>query len=315
VERGVIRADGLWAGYPTGFQRRWRDVLQGVSFHVPRGSVTGYLGVNGAGKTTTIKVLVGINRPSRGSVQVAGHPAGSRGAQLAVGYFPEAPFFYDGLTARELLDFFGRVAGVAAGERGRRSERLLDEVGLGHAGELQVKGFSKGMRQRLGLAQALVHDPELLVLDEPLDGLDPMGRLHLRELIAAQAQRGKTIFFSSHVLSDVETVCDHLVVLDGGAVAYDGTTRAFCGDDQERVRVVVRLPEEAARAAAAAAGVELDPSEEGAFAAACPGRAAADALIAAVVTAGGQVVEVERVRPTLEQTFMARFGQPREAAS
>lgn len=305
----MIRVDGLWAGYYTGFRRRWRDVLQGVSFHVPRGSVTGYLGVNGAGKTTTIKVLVGINRPSRGTVRIGDAEVGTRAAQLQVGYFPEAPFFYDGLTARELLDFFGRVAGVAAEARRQRAGRLLEEVGLGAAADLQVKGFSKGMRQRLGLAQALVHDPELLVLDEPLDGLDPMGRLHLRELIAAQAAKGRTIFFSSHVLSDVETVCNHLVVLDGGSVAFDGETREFCDDGGERVQVVFRLGADGDRAAAAAAaGVEPSEAEGGLLKADCPGRSEADALIAAVVRGDGRIVSVEHRRPSLEATFMARFG-------
>lgn len=308
----MIQVKDLRAGYPTGFRRVWKEVLSGLSFDVPAGTITGYLGVNGAGKTTTIKVLVGINRPSGGEAAIGGHPCGTPDAQRLLGYFPEAPFFYDGLNGRELLDFYGRLAGMERDARRARAEALLEEVGLGEAKEVPVKGYSKGMRQRLGLAQALVADPQLLVLDEPLDGLDPMGRLHLRNLIERQREAGKTVFFSSHVLSDVEAVSDHLVVIDGGKVAYSGTTEGIAGDEQ-RVDVVVEAPESARAALSEAAGVPLEIRSPlgaglGRYAALCESQAQADALVGAALAQEGRVLEFSRRRPNLEEVFLARFG-------
>ena len=235
----MISVKGLYAGYRSGFRRTWLEVLQGVDFEVERGSVTGYLGINGSGKTTTIKVLVGVNPPSKGQVFVGGHPAGTAASQYQLGYFPEAPYFYEGLTGLELLTFLARLHGLGKAERTRRGEELLERVGLKNARDMLIRGFSKGMRQRLGLAQALVHDPQVLILDEPLDGLDPMGRLHVRGLIADQGAQGKTIFFSSHVLSDVEAISDHLVVLSGGKIAYQGSVGGLSTEEEPRIEIHV----------------------------------------------------------------------------
>lgn len=310
----MIQVKDLRAGYRSGFRRAWREVLQGVTFHVPRGTIAGYLGVNGAGKTTTIKVLVGVNAPVGGEATVGGHRAGTAAAQQLLGYSPEAPFFYEGLTARELLAFYGRLAGVPRAELRARADALLAEVELSDAADRPVRGFSKGMRQRLGLAQALVHDPELLVLDEPLDGLDSMGRLHLRELIARQRERGRTVFFSSHVLSDVEAVCDHLVVLDGAKIAYEGPTSGFAA--QAELVIEVRLAgapsPEAAAALEAAAGAPPVRSGE-LLTLRCSSQARADATIDAARAAGLQVVGVSPLRPNLEQRFLERFGKRGEA--
>jgi ABC-2 type transport system ATP-binding protein len=299
----VIQVKDLRAGYRAGFRRAWREVLQGVSFSVPRGSITGYLGVNGAGKTTTIKVLVGINPPAGGAVTIGGHPAGSHPAQQLLGYFPEAPFFYDGLTARELLAFYASLSG----KRSERPEALLEMVGLEHAIDMPVRGYSKGMRQRLGLAQALVHSPELLVLDEPLDGLDPMGRLHLRNLIAEQGERGRTVFFSSHVLNDVEAVCDRLVLLDGGSIAYDGPTRDLTADAAARVSIHFEL--EALAEVEAAAGAAPQARGDGTHELMCPDQATADRVVAAVVHGGGRLLSMRSQRPSLEEYFLERFGR------
>lgn len=308
----MIRVEDLRAGYPTGFRRVWREILSGVSFEVPKGSITGYLGVNGAGKTTTIKVLVGINKPSGGKATIDGKRSGSRAAQRLLGYFPEAPFFYDSLNGRELLDFYGKLAGMDRDERQRRSELLLDEVGLGHAKEIPVKGYSKGMRQRLGLAQALVADPQVLILDEPLDGLDPMGRLHLRSLIERQREAGRTVFFSSHVLSDVEAVSDHLVVLDGGQVAYAGSTEGISAGE-ERIDVEFEAPLSLREELAAAAGTALEqksaPADERCrYEALCAGEAEAEALVKAVLEGGGRLLAFTRRRENLEEAFLSRFG-------
>lgn len=325
----ILRAIDLRAGYRTGFRRVWRDVLQGVSFSVPRGSVTGYLGINGAGKTTTIKVVVGVNPASGGRVEVDGAPAGTPEAKRKLGYFPEAPSFYEGLSAAEVLDFFGALAGLGRAERARRGDELLEAVQLAAARDLPVRGYSKGMRQRLGLAQALLHDPPLLVLDEPLDGLDPMGRLGLRELIARQRERGRTVFFSSHVLGDVEAICDHLVVLDGGRVAYEGPTAGLAADPGGRTEVVLgprpgAAPnagpgaDEDVRAALGDAdgprdGPALERRSDGSLVVACPAPEVVDRVIDAARAAGRRVLEVQRRGAGLEEQFLRRFGRPAQA--
>ncbi len=312
----MIEVQDLRAGYRTGFRRAWREVLQGVSFRVPRGAIAGYLGVNGAGKTTTIKVLVGVNPPTGGAATIGGHAVGTPAAQRLLGYSPEAPFFYDGLTARELLAFYGRLSGVPAAELRARSETLLGEVELTQAADQPVRGFSKGMRQRLGLAQSLVHDPELLVLDEPLDGLDSMGRLHLRELIARQRERGRTVFFSSHVLSDVEAVCDHLVVLDGAKIAYEGPAAGFAAQAELviEVRVGGALSDEVAARLQQVCGAA--PARAGDLhTLRCATQAQADAAVDAARAAGLSVVLVSPLRPNLEERFLERFGAKKEGVA
>ncbi len=315
----MIRCEQLRAGYRTGFRRVWREVLQGVDFHVPKGSVTGYLGINGAGKSTTIKVLVGVNPPSGGKATIGGHPAGTPPAQRLVGYFPEAPLFYDGLSAVEHLDFYGRLAGLDRTERLDRGRKLLDEVGLADAAERPVRGYSKGMRQRLGLAQSLLHEPELLILDEPLDGLDPMGRLHLRELVAAQGKRGKTVFFSTHVLSDVEAVADRIVVLDGARVAFEGPPGGLIGGGPPRVEVHVAVPgdgperEAALAALRSASGAEPVARPDGTLAVDVPAEKG-EATLDAARAHGARLVAVTPLHPSLEETFLARFGKGQRPA-
>ncbi|MBI3725066.1 ABC transporter ATP-binding protein [bacterium] len=176
----MIELDGVVASYRTGFTRRRRVVLDGIGFRIPKGAIAGYLGVNGAGKTTTIKLIVGINSPDAGRIATGTFPAGSRESKATLGYLPENPYFYEYLTPLEALEFYGRLSGVPRAERRTRAEKVLAEVDLRYAASQAVREFSKGMRQRLGLAQALIHSPELLVLDEPLTGLDPMGRKLLR---------------------------------------------------------------------------------------------------------------------------------------
>ena len=306
----MIRVEGLWAGYRTGFRRTWRDVLRGVSFHVPRGAVAGYLGVNGAGKTTTLKVLVGVNRPQRGTVAIGGDPAGSFAAQARIGFLPEAPNFYDSLSGRELLAHLGRLSGLDRAALAGRVGALLEQVGLpAAAADQPLRGYSKGMRQRLGLAQALVHEPELVVLDEPLDGLDPMGRLQLRELIAAQGRAGRTVFFSTHVLADVEAICDHLVVLDGGAVAYQGPPAGLVAGADPSVDLELQglADPETLAAVAEAAGASAEPRGEGRVALRCPGLEAANKAVDAARAHGGRVVLLSPHRPGLEELFLTRF--------
>ncbi len=315
----MIQVENLRAGYRSGFRRRWTEVLRGLSFEVKKGSISGYLGINGAGKTTTIKVLVGVNPPRSGTATVGGHPASSPAAQRILGYFPEAPYFYEGLTAFELLDFFGRLHGLEPGKRARQADAMLEKVGLRDARDQAIRGYSKGMRQRLGLAQAMLHEPEVLILDEPLDGLDPMGRLQLRGLIAEQGERGATVFFSSHVLSDVEAISDHLVVLSGGSVAYQGSTQGLSdrGDDAlVELRVGGIADADALEGVALAAGAPLSRRGDGSADLVCDGQESADKAIDAARAAGGKILSVISRRQTLEETFLERFGDPKaETAS
>ncbi len=307
----AIEVRDLRMSYRTGFMRRHTEVLRGVSFSVPRASITGYLGVNGAGKTTTIKVLVGINAPVGGEVRIFGLPAGSRAARARTGFMPESAAFYDALTARELLDFYGRLSGIERAARARLAETVLAAVDLADAASKPVRTFSKGMRQRLGLAQALLHGPDLLVLDEPLDGLDALGRLKLRETIVRERERGLTIFFSSHVLSDVEAICDHLVILDGGRVAYEGTTRDLLARTRPRgarirfadapERLAQALEREGIASTIKDGCLVVDVRD--------PGRV--DLVIDRGRGAGAHVVEVDPIGVSLEEYFLETFAGPR----
>ena len=305
----MIRVEGLRAGYRAGFRRAWREVLRGVSFQVPRGAVAGYLGVNGAGKTTTLKVLAGVNPLSGGAAAIGGDPCGTRAAQARLGFLPEAPYFYEGMSGRELLRLLGRLSGLARAALEKRSDELLEQVGLERGARDQpVRTYSKGMRQRLGLAQALIHDPELLLLDEPLDGLDPVGRLELRELIARQGRAGKTVFFSTHVLADVEAICDHLVVLDGGAAAWEGPPSGLVAGSSAAVDLeLCGLAAEALEALAAAAGARPEPRGQGRWQLTCSDPEAANRALDAVRAAGGRVLSLTPQRAGLEELFLTRF--------
>src|ERR1043165_995541 len=204
----AIRKEGLTKHYKVGF---WRPrpylALDGLTLHVNQGEVFGFLGPNGAGKTTTLKLLMQLIYPTSGRAEILGRPVGDLSVKRRIGYLPEHPFFYDYLTAVELLEYFSSLFGYAAAERRARASRLLDEVGIGAERRLQLRKFSKGMLQRVGIAQALLNDPELVILDEPMSGLDPLGRRDVRQLILKLRDRGCTVFFSSHVLSAAEALC------------------------------------------------------------------------------------------------------------
>lgn len=197
--------------------------LRGVSFQVAEGECFGYLGQNGAGKTTTLKVLTGLMSPTQGDVRLLGEPVGTPSVRRDLGYLPENPYFYEHLTPIEALEFYGGLSGMTRGEVRERAPRLLERVQLTDAAERRIRGFSKGMRQRFGLAAALVADPRLLMLDEPLSGLDPAGRRLVKEIILEERERGRTVFLCSHVLADVQELCDRVVILHKGVVAREGT--------------------------------------------------------------------------------------------
>ena len=222
VSSDAIVVDGLAKTYRTPFRRKRVEAVRGVSFSVKRGEIFGFLGPNGAGKTTTIRMLMGLIKPSAGSASILGHQIPSREARADLGFLPEAPYFYDFLSVAELLDFTGRLFGLSKAERRKRADRLIELVNLKHARDNALKSYSKGMLQRAGIAQALMNDPNLVVFDEPMGGLDPLGRKEVREIILSLRDEGKTVFFSSHILADVESVADRVAILTHGKVRKVG---------------------------------------------------------------------------------------------
>src|SRR6187402_1600706 len=213
----------LTKDYSVGFWRkRPYRALDHLTLVVEPGEVFGFLGPNGAGKTTTLKLLMQLVYPSSGRAELLGKPVGDLSVKRRIGYLPEHPYFYDHLTAEELLRYFAGLFGYAGAERRLRVERLLDEVGIGAERRLQLRKFSKGMLQRVGIAQALINDPELVIFDEPMSGLDPLGRRDVHALILALRDRGCTVFFSSHVLSDAESLCSRVAILARGRLVSSG---------------------------------------------------------------------------------------------
>ena len=220
----VIRTARLKKTFAIGFFRRKVEAVRDVSFEVKRGEIFGFVGPNGAGKTTTIKMLMGLIFPDRGpdpggvACELLGRKVPNLEARRRLGYLPEQPYFYEHLTGAELLDFTGRLFELPSQVRRERGRILLERVGISGAASRPLRKYSKGMLQRLGFAQALINDPELVVLDEPMSGLDPIGRKEMRDLIAGLRQEGKTVFFSTHILSDVELLCDRCAIIVGGTI-------------------------------------------------------------------------------------------------
>src|SRR5512145_202293 len=219
----AIRTDNLTKDFFIGFWRpRPYRALDNLTLEVAQGETFGFLGPNGAGKTTTLKLLMQLIYPTSGTAEILGRPVGDVSVRRRIGYLPENPYFYDNLTAEELLVYFGRIFGYDGVDSRQRASRLLDEVGIGAARRFQLRRFSKGMVQRVGIAQALINEPELVFLDEPMSGLDPLGRREVRELILRLRERGCTVFFSSHVLSDAEALCSRVAILAKGRLMKSG---------------------------------------------------------------------------------------------
>ncbi len=217
VDMHVIEIQGLSKDYAVGFwKKQLRPALKSLNLTVNSGETFGFLGPNGAGKTTTLKLLMGIIFPTAGSAMILGKDCLDPEVKRKIGFLPEQPYFYDYLSAPELLDYYAQLSGVPKAERKRRIGELLERVGLGDVGNKHLRKFSKGMLQRVGIAQAIVHDPEVIFLDEPMSGLDPLGRHEVRELIQGLKDAGKTIFFSTHILSDAEALCDRVAVIHKG---------------------------------------------------------------------------------------------------
>jgi ABC-2 type transport system ATP-binding protein len=233
----AIETFDLTKDYDVGFlRRRPRRALDGLNLRVEKGEVFGLLGPNGAGKTTTLKILLRLVFPTSGTGRILGRELDDVAMHARVGYLPENPYFYDHLTAQEFMNYAGELFGLRPTDRGRRIDRLLERLGLAESRHLPLRKFSKGMVQRLGMAQALINDPELIFLDEPMSGLDPLGRREVRNLILELKSEGKTIFFSTHILADAEVLCDRVAILDRGRLQG-------CGELREILRLGVAVTE------------------------------------------------------------------------
>jgi ABC-2 type transport system ATP-binding protein len=279
--------------------------VRGISFEVRENEIFGFLGPNGAGKTTTIKMLVGLIFPTRGSASIFGLPVSDPRARRRVGFLPENPYLYQYLTALELMDLCGRLVGLKSADRRAKGRELIERVGLAHAADRAVRKYSKGMMQRLGLAQALLGDPELLILDEPMTGLDPIGRKEVRDLLLAEKKRGRTLFFSSHILSDVEMLCDRVAIVHRGQMASYGRLNELLRPEVRHVEIELAGVDAALRETLAGMGAQVaDVGEHAMFTVAGEGNV--DALLDAARQGGAHVVAVTPRRETLEDLFVRK---------
>src|SRR5712675_328636 len=239
----AIEIENLSKDYPFGFLNlKKRTSLEGLTMSVENGEVFGFLGPNGAGKSTTIKLLVGLIFPTAGTARILGKSISDIAMHADIGYLPEQPYFYDYLTAAELLDYFARFHNLTAQDRKSRVERMLKKVGLETAGKIQLRKYSKGMLQRVGLAQAILHDPKVVILDEPMSGLDPIGRREVRDIISELKRGGKTVLFSTHILTDAEMLCDRVGVIVGGKLRGVGAPGSIVGVQATGMEIVFEAP-------------------------------------------------------------------------
>lgn len=235
----AIEILGLSKTYSVGFWRkRPKCALQPLHLKVEEGEIFGFLGPNGAGKTTTLKLLMGLIFPTSGSAKILGREWTAPEVKAQIGFLPEQPYFYDYLTAGELLEYYAQLSGVPAKERTLRVRSVLERVGLPDASGIQLRKFSKGMLQRVGIAQTILHEPKVIFLDEPMSGLDPMGRREVRDLIEQQKREGRTVFFSTHILSDAEALCDHVAIIHKGELRGVGAVAELTSSVLGKVELV-----------------------------------------------------------------------------
>lgn len=304
----VLEVKGLRKTFHIGFFRKRVDAVRGTSFSVKRGEIFGLLGPNGAGKTTTIKSILRLIFPTEGEIRIFGRSADDREATKRVGYMPENPYVYQYLKPLEFLDLCGRLAGLPKRERRDRSEEMIDKVGLRHAVDRPIGKFSKGMMQRIGLAQALLHDPELLVLDEPMSGLDPIGRKEVRDLLLEQRERGKTLLFTSHILSDVELLCDRVVIMQQGEITSEGQVHDLLESAGRRVEIRLSGASDVLKDSLASRGTIVDGGA-GHLTLRVDGQKAVDEIIRISNAAGARLDAMIPERQTLENLFLKDAGR------
>ncbi len=305
----AVKITNLSKDYETGFwKKRQVRALDDLTLNVRPGQIFGFLGGNGAGKTTTIKTLMGLIFPTSGSATILGHEIADVKMHARIGYCPENPYFYDYLTARELMEYFGELFGYDKAHRRRRCEELLSAVGLEEKDwKRQLRKYSKGMLQRVGLAQSLINDPEIVFLDEPMSGLDPVGRREIRELIAGLRAKGTTVFMSTHILSDIEALCDEVAILRNGKLAAAGDLNELLTSSGEGRSLEINVQ-----------GISADAIREqieyiaGATLIAKPNGATVlvldesdiDAVLNITRAAGGRLASIHPVKQSLEELFV-----------
>jgi ABC-2 type transport system ATP-binding protein len=305
----ALEIQGLAKSYPVGF---WRKTLKPglLPLHLAfnEGETFGFLGPNGAGKTTTLKLLMGIIFPTSGSAQILGRHFLDPEVKRQIGFLPEQPYFYDYLSAPELLDYYAQLAGVSAEERRRRIPELLERVGLTDVGKMQLRKFSKGMLQRVGIAQAIIHDPKLVFLDEPMSGLDPTGRREIRELIQGLKEAGKTVFFSTHILSDAEALCDRVGVIHKGELRGIGVVEDLKSRSADQSEILWQ----GAHAVPAVASLLREKHITGETVRGVISGTDADLLLEKLRQQGARVISLTPMHGTLEDYFLAHTSEPKE---
>jgi ABC-2 type transport system ATP-binding protein len=306
----AIQVDELTKDYAVGFWRkRPYRALDRLSLRIETGEVFGFLGPNGAGKTTTLKLLMQLIFPSSGRAEILGRPVGDVATRRRIGYLPENPYFYDYLTGEELLAYFAELFGYTGADRQRRVSSLLDKVGIGAERRLQLRKYSKGMVQRVGIAQALINDPEVIFLDEPMSGLDPLGRRDIRSLILELRDQGRTVFFSSHILADAEALCSRVAVVAGGRLAASGVLSDMLAFDVRGWELVVSdlTPEALARITPAPRRVT--PISDRRYSLELSLEQPPERMLADLAATGARLVSLNPVRDTLEDFFVRRVAE------
>jgi ABC-2 type transport system ATP-binding protein len=306
----TIEISGLEKTYTVGFWRKQpKRALHPLTLNIEDGEIFGFLGPNGAGKTTTLKMLMGLVFPTGGSARVLGMDVNDPRVKAQIGFLPEQPYFYDYLTARELLEYYGRLSGLGGKDLSGRVQQMLGRVGLPDMGGVQLRKFSKGMLQRVGIAQAILHDPKVVFFDEPMSGLDPMGRREVRDLMEQLKQEGKTVFFSTHILSDAEALCDRVAVIHLGELRGVGAVAQLTSNVHGKVEVVW---EGGAPAALKPLGVECHVT--GDTVRAVLAEENLDAAIDALRRERMRLISVTPVRNTLEQYFVESLKRSEKSA-
>jgi len=306
----IVEINNLTKDYEVGFWRKRKvRVLDGLSVNVERGEIFGFLGANGAGKTTTLKLLMRLIFPTAGAARILGHDIADVRMHQQIGYLPENPYFYDYLTAREFLEYCGELFGLDKKTRAAKARELLQRVHLDEKRwDTQLRKFSKGMLQRVGLAQAIVNDPEIVFLDEPMSGLDPIGRREVRDLISELRIEGRTVFMCSHILSDIEVLCDRVAILKKGKLAHQGLLHELAqevegtgavemvatGTDAQRLVAQLPNPTEVS-ITTTAAGLRIHIADE----------SDVDLVLASLRKAGGKLISIQPVRQSLEALFIS----------
>lgn len=301
----MIEIEGLSKDYETGFLRKKKvRALDGLDLEVKGGGIFGFLGGNGAGKTTTIKILMSLLEPTAGNARILGHDIADVGMHKRIGYCPENPYFYDYLTANELMNYFGEIFGLDPQKRRSKTDELLTSVGLLEKDRSkQLRKFSKGMLQRVGLAQALINDPEIVFLDEPMSGLDPMGRREIRDLIAGLRDKGTSVFMSTHILSDVEALCDNVAILRQGKLAATGNLRELLANETGESSFEIVVSDITADKLSSVSGAKITQNGSLVNIEVLDENDVADVL-ASVKNSGGKLISVNSVKRSLEELFV-----------